>query len=112
MDNPAGKKKNTIITHIVCKGEESHVPEIHYSSYLHKKCVVKHAGSSNLTYVETHQVSLKYVTDSRCYLREINKMQAGNYTKMKDYAVLNYLLYRLSNPSIPSSYHSSCNYNS
>ncbi len=52
-----------------------------------------HAGSSNLTYVETNQVSLKYVTESSCYLRKINKMQAGNYTKMKDCAVLNYLLY-------------------
>lgn len=58
-----------------------------------KKIVAMHAGSSNLTYVETNQVSLKYVTESICYLRKINKMQAGNYTKMKDCAVLNYLLY-------------------
>lgn len=44
-----------------------------------------------LIYVETNQLSLKYVTESRCYLRKINKMQAGDYTKMKDYAILNYL---------------------
>ncbi len=42
-----------------------------------------HAGSSNLTYVETNQVSLKYVTESSCYLRKINKMQAGNTPRWK-----------------------------